>query len=361
MHPEERQTWRLIRTWLYLMLLISALPATAYLFNSVDRWLIGTATKPIENTPVHGASVKVQTFAEILAAPNGDRVANAWAAGATMAAESLVTDNTLHAQAKAAWPAEPLPVLTPENRPTLLPNRVITATATIPITPAAPRFTVTQPLVNVRSGPSMDHPIIQQVGAGHTFSLLGRWEDWWQVDTRYTPGWVYAPLGKVDGDLSTMTTVTNFPPAPTAPPATPTGTPPPTSAPSGAYPFAVEQVTRHPEANTVTVYAYVHETGQALNGYYLWITHNGAAYRSGPSSALIAGTTKPADPASPNNVAYNVKIDFPTFIYPALDMTGLWSVLLVDGNNQALSAPTIVTITPADTQRELYLRYRKGP
>lgn len=357
MHSEEQQTWRLVRTLLYLMISLTTVLAVVYLTGHVEHGLITT-----QPTPTFGTGVKVQTYAEILPAPNGGRTANAWADGQTMAAASLATDHTTQAQANAAWQA---PTMTHSAIPTTA-TRIITPhpTPTTPSTPtpSRPTFTVIQPFINVRTGPSTDHPILQQAGAGHPFPLLGRWGDWWQVDAGYAPAWVYAPLGKVEGDLSTITTTTNFPPAPTAlPPATPTATPPPTAAPSGGYPFVVEQLTRHPEANTVTIYAYVHENGQARNGYYLWITHNGATYRSGPSSALIAGTTKPAEPASPNNVAYNVKIDFPTFIYPTLDMTGPWSVLLVDGNNQALSAPTIVTITPADTQRELYLRYRQSP
>lgn len=346
MHSAEHQTWRLLHTLLYLLIILTPLVAGAYLTSHSAAWFITTPP-----TPTFGAGVKVQTYAEILPAPNGGRTANAWADGATMTANSSATDHTTQAHAQAAWP-EPATRL-PSPTPTIPPATPTTADIT-------PHFTVTQPVINVRTGPSTDHPVLQQAAAGRTFPLLGRWGDWWQIDAGATPGWVYAPLGEVDGDRSTIPTITHFPPAPTAlPPATalPTATPDLSS----AYPFAVERVTRHPEANTVTFYAYVHENDQALNGYYLWVTHHGAAYRSGPSSPLIMGTTKPAEPASPFNVAYNVKIDFPPFLYPTLDMTGPWTILLVDGNNQALSAPTLITITPTDPQRELYLRYHKDP
>ncbi|HRJ44147.1 MAG TPA: endo-1,3-alpha-glucanase family glycosylhydrolase [Caldilineaceae bacterium] len=77
--------------------------------------------------------------------------------------------------------------------------------------PTATPVPVTQPtafvsvdLLNLRAGPSTDHPILAQIGRGTALPITGRdaaWPAWWQVTFNGSAGWVYGPLVSAAGPL----------------------------------------------------------------------------------------------------------------------------------------------------------------
>lgn len=86
--------------------------------------------------------------------------------------------------------------------------------------------------MNVRAGPSTNHPIIGALQAGNTAAILAKNNDgdWWQIelDTGST-GWIYGPLVETVGDVAAIAVAASIP---TVPPATPTPVPQPTPTPA---------------------------------------------------------------------------------------------------------------------------------
>lgn len=122
-------------------------------------------------------------------------------------------------------------------------------------TPTRPRldlsrveFTVTPELINVRSGPGTDYPVIQRVYQGDRFEVMGKVgsgapRDVWVEVCCFgnQTGWIRSDLGAVSGDLNLIETMPadQLPPAsPQAQPATERGQPLlanlPTTTPDGA-------------------------------------------------------------------------------------------------------------------------------
>lgn len=371
MIPEvELHTWRALRALTFLSIITTLLLVASTIAGSYDRTALAPTVTPVAPVALAAqvnaqpsnpapamssaasapAGVRVQTFAEII--PGDRQTAQAWADGADMQAESIARDDQLSAAARAAYPGHVVEIAESE-----IGAIIITATP-IPAMPTEPVFYVLTNGANLRSGPGTNYPTAGTTGAGQKFNLVGRNGEWWAIDAGPTVAWIYGPLGRTEGDISAIPfRDAPYMPAPTPVPTEPPATPVPTPAPSFAY--AIEQVRRHPEANTVAIYAYIADGSNAVGDLYLWVTHSGATYRSGPSSGLIAGMTKPSQPESPDNLAYNAKIDFPNFIYPTLASAGEWTVTLVDGNNQALSDTTTFFVAQGDDKREIYLRYAK--
>jgi uncharacterized protein YraI len=88
--------------------------------------------------------------------------------------------------------------------------------------------------MNVRAGPSTEHPIIAALQTGSTARITAKDNsgDWWQIalDTG-TAGWIYAPLVETVGNVTEVAIAQTIP---TPPPATPTPLPQPTVTPAPA-------------------------------------------------------------------------------------------------------------------------------
>lgn len=113
-------------------------------------------------------------------------------------------------------PPDPLPI-DPEETPT------IPATAT----PDGVYITITGAQQNVRSGSSINYPVLGQLVEGDTAQVIGASADnaWVIIDYRGQQGWLATYLLEVTGDLNTVPILTP-PPTPTAV-VTPTPIPPP--------------------------------------------------------------------------------------------------------------------------------------
>jgi uncharacterized protein YgiM (DUF1202 family) len=70
----------------------------------------------------------------------------------------------------------------------------VTAVETVPVTADAPYALVTATYLNVRTGPGINYAVLGQVYGGNTLTIVGRTNDntWYQVETVYGTGWVYA-------------------------------------------------------------------------------------------------------------------------------------------------------------------------
>jgi hypothetical protein len=146
------------------------------------------------------------------------------------------------------------------------------------------------------------------------------------------------------------------PPAPTNPPAAPTETPVPqggeVNAATAAFAFDLVAQEQFPETNVVRVFLYVFDDKNALEGYALRVTKDGAELPvNGASFGPNVAFTWPV--AEPRQRAQNFKVEF-----PKQNPAGLWEVqLTLDG---APVGPTATfTLIAGDQNRELYVRYKR--
>lgn len=82
---------------------------------------------------------------------------------------------------------------------------------------SAPTAFVAVDLLNLRAGPSTDHPILAQMAQGTALPITGRdaaWPEWWQVSFGGSSGWVYGPMVKAAGPLEQVAAVSAPPPVP---------------------------------------------------------------------------------------------------------------------------------------------------
>lgn len=128
------------------------------------------------------------------------------------------------------------------------------------LSPARPRldlsrveFTVTPDIINVRSGPSTDYPVIQRVYGDNRFEVIGKVgsgaaRDVWVEICCFgaQTGWIRSDLGTVSGDLDLIESV----PADQLPPAPPSPAPMQPTAGRG-QPLLANLPTTTPEGNPV--------------------------------------------------------------------------------------------------------------
>jgi hypothetical protein len=110
----------------------------------------------------------------------------------------------------------PLPSLT--SPPTAVPTQTlpptftsvaltVPATAT-PVPLPVPIASVSVRLLNVRSGPGIEYPVLAEVAEGATFDVTGQLGGWWQVCCiAGEPGWLIAEAVTVTGDASNVPVV----------------------------------------------------------------------------------------------------------------------------------------------------------
>ncbi len=248
----------------------------------------------------------------------------------------------------------------------------ITENAPIPNLGSAPQLTVNEEVVNVRQGPSVEYAAVGVAEAGQRYSIVGKNQDssWWQVCCfQGLTVWIIDLFVATSGDPSQTPLIEVGPPTALSPESiiSPALVEPAPSNDSGqnqfvggSLPFELLFTARHLETNIVTIYSYVQENNNALDGYFLRITKDGQVMTNrARSSAIPLGTTKPGTPSSAENKVYNLKVDFNSMSHPDFDPTGSWTAQLVNGNQEAVSPPTSFTIRPNDDQKEIYLRYQK--
>lgn len=102
------------------------------------------------------------------------------------------------------------------------------------------QFTVTQPVVNVRSGPGTNYGLAGSADAGQSFEIQGRNAagDWWQICcVNGQQVWVFGQLGDA-ANTEQIAVAQNIPPSPTPAPVVvaPTPVPQPTQPPAPTDP-----------------------------------------------------------------------------------------------------------------------------
>lgn len=226
---------------------------------------------------------------------------------------------------------------------------------------------VTGELVNVRAEPSTTGPIMRTAFRGERLVGIERSADlaWWRVgpDT-----WVYYQLVSqaVDGSTSSLPAA-QLPSEPTGQFVAAAPSPIPSPIVAVDLPFRLELIERHREVNNVTLYAFIHEDGRALDGHYLAVTVNGVAAPGvrERSSAEPLGETRPACKGvifdavlCAENRIYNLKQSWETrLMFPGFSPWGTWRVQLVDGGGQPLGPWAVFEIQPGQSDLELYVRY----
>ncbi len=380
MNEIEQSVWRTVRAVTVLAVLVVLLLAGVSVVDVVDRSLTTRDRQPYD--PPIGAGVRVQSYAEIVPGVTG-QTAHAWALGpdqqGNMTSNTIANQQEVSAAAESAWPrvstSATAVALLPQGRSALGEKEVLPATPaptpTETLGAAQPHLTIQIALANLRSGPGTEYPITGVAPEGAHYPITARYGDWWQVQAGGGAAWVHSGLGMTEGNAGSVPTAVlraqGAPaqePLPVAAAVVPTLIPLPTLEPTATptrlliYAYSVE-TTRHPEANTVVVYALIQDNQAIVGDLFLSVEHNGQRWRSEPSSYAVQGVTKPSDPGSPYNRTYNAKIDFPRFLFPVLDLTGDWAITLVDGLGQPLSVISTINIAPNDSQREIFLYYRK--
>lgn len=149
-----------------------------------------------------------------------------------------------------------LPTATPEP-PTPVPTEEpATATPEPPTpTPTAtpvpkPEVVVSNPRVNVRSGPGADYPVLGQVLQGQRLEITGRDADgqWWQVCCfEGQSAWVADEVVSAEGPLETVALAADLPtPTPVAPLPTAAVAAAPVVLQQGDFPFVLTEETTYP-------------------------------------------------------------------------------------------------------------------
>ncbi len=135
----------------------------------------------------------------------------------------------------------PTETSTPTSTPTLAPTREgeTPASTTIPpptdtprpptATPGPPVAIITGQNVPIREGPGLIYDIIAEAKQGEEYPITGLsiTGDWFQIDYRGQPGWVFLIQMEPKGDIEGVPIIEEIPPTPTFTPAPETPTPEP--------------------------------------------------------------------------------------------------------------------------------------
>lgn len=144
---------------------------------------------------------------------------------------------------------------------------VIVPTAT-PL-PDGTFVTITSTLQNVRSGPSMDYPILGQLNEGDQAEVVGRSIDsqWVVIEFIGDPGWLAVDLLEITGSLADVPVV-----APPTTPVPPTSAVQPTATPAGTPDVIIQSAVVNPtpiiSGQTFTIAVTVTNIGAAPTGTF---------------------------------------------------------------------------------------------
>ena len=243
---------------------------------------------------------------------------------------------------------------------------------------STPQLTVAEELVSVRRGPGVAFERIGMAERGESFEIVGKNDDgtWWQICCfEGAAGWMinqYITISGVTNDVAVSNA--ELPPAVAGPaipqqiaPATESAAAPtiaptaePAAEPEPAWAFDLELQDQHLETNTASIYAWVHDGSNPLDGYFLRVTKDGQVLENGArSSALSLGTTRPTRPESGDNKIYNLKTDFNVMSHPGFNPAGTWIIQLVNGADEPVSPAVQFTLGTNETHKEMYVRFFK--
>ncbi len=144
------------------------------------------------------------------------------------AAQGTATPQISPTSAIEVQPTLPPPTAAPSPTPLPSTPTPLPTPPPPPPTPVVASMVAGADGVNVRTGPGTSFTKIGYIDPGGSARLIGRYNDWWQIDYNGTPGWVF-------GELVTASNAENVPqvqppPSPTPPPPPPaTNTPVPTN------------------------------------------------------------------------------------------------------------------------------------
>jgi uncharacterized protein YraI len=320
--------------------------------------LLAQANSNLLTTQTLGG-MEVQVRAEVRASGNAQANAQALGPGDTEAKVNTVGEGDAQAIAvstgadeSAQAAAAPAAQVGPTN------NSVQNfSTAALPDNA---RILINEPLVNVRSGPSVGYTVLGQVIRGDQFTVVGRTADssWWKICcVSDQEVWVIAAATNLlNPNIAIAVVDTGLPPLfipATAPP--PTATPEPTPTPSATpviFPFDLVEQQQFAEQITPRLYVYVADEKGGLDGYTVRIRKDGTPLPV--ESQTFFGPPAYTWPLPIERQRfYNLKLEFAT-INPA----GLWEVELLDRNGLVVGPPTTFTLINGEPNQELYLHYR---
>lgn len=256
-----------------------------------------------------------------------------------------------------ATPEPPTPVPT-EEQPTATPEP---PTATPTATPEPkPEVVVSNPRVNVRSGPGADYPVLGQVLQGQRLEITGRDADgqWWQICCYEGQiVWIADEVVSAEGPLDTVALAADLPtPTPAEP--VPTASAAVAAAPSivqeGDFPFVLTEQTTFPfNQDYLRVGVKANDADDnPLAGYYLRVVNQ----TTGQQWLSPATSGSPWQGTAPS-------VDFADFrqanlIYDTRAKSTLagnsFAVWLVDGAGRQ-AAPAVVYTQDSDELQWLYV------
>ena len=248
-------------------------------------------------------------------------------------------------------PAEPVVQAVPTSAPAV-------AAPPVPATPAptGAKVIISDPLVNVRSGPGLDFEVVTIVERGQEFDILSRDQlgEWWEVCcVDDEPVWVINNLVETQGPVDAVPTFGQQPVA------APIQSAPAQAAPAAEQPAAQDGVfdladqEQFAETELVRIFMYVYSDSGALPNYTLRVRYNGTDL---PVDALSfggqPGFTWPFQDARQRSQNWKAEFDN---IGPA----GTWEVQLMDAQGNLVGPPATFTLSQNDPNQELYVRYER--
>lgn len=253
-------------------------------------------------------------------------------------------------EAPTATPEPPTP--TPEP-PTATPEP---PTPTPTATPEPkPEVVVSNPRVNVRSGPGASFAVLGQVLQGQRLEIVGRDQEnqWWQICCfEGQTGWVASEVVRAEGPLETVALSPDLPTA--TPAATPTAAAVAAAPGQGEFPFGLNEEITYPfNQDYLRVGVKVNDADDTpLGGYYLRVVNEttGQQWLSpATSSGPWRGTAPSADFADYRqaNLIFDTRGKSPL----AGNSFTLW---LADGAGRQVS-PTVQYTQDDDEFRWLYV------
>ncbi|MCX6046098.1 MAG: SH3 domain-containing protein [Chloroflexi bacterium] len=280
--------------------------------------------------------------------------------------------------------ASPIP---PTLTPTPIPSETPLPTFTPPptLTPT-PFVAIASGAIDLRTGPGVQYPLVYQLGPNIPIPLVGRNQEgtWWQLCcVSGATVWVAATHVQVHNSPEAVQVVAANPPPPPTPtiPPPPTGTATPTPT-ATLYPFerakGPEFYSTNNEYLVIWAKLYVGAPGGAENleapapGYFLKVNFEGFNRPNTSTERASADefdiTAKGASSGAGNRVKYNYKYEYRPPDPEAGDTngqrtrlqllgTGTWTVYVVDGAGNQLSAPVTFTTAPDNDRREVYIAW----
>jgi len=203
---------------------------------------------------------------------------------------------------------------------------------------------VTAPQANLRQGPSTTHPKAGVVKKGEKFPILGKNKagDWWQIEYKGKPAWIYNTLVKVENadGVKVAQNIPTPPPAPTRAPApTATNTPPP-PAPDPCANIGGDGCKWHIRSGPAfaanpyglkLTFGFVHggRGDEPQGSYFVWLEKNGAKLPISDSVRSWSGAMSQG-PNGPYNYEYSLGLgDIPDH-----NLAGCYTGWVLDGNGE---------------------------